>query len=411
MGRSSTALRVLVGGAAAATSAVLAAPVATADPGFPVGTDGNPAVRGEVVAPAAGLVVGPAAANGDPAPPDEGDVEDAKEAADAAQAEVDEVTGLLTAAEERLEALQTDVAEAVAAQERAAVEAARAETAALAAASALASARADREEADRALAGYAALMYMQGGDLQNLTAMLLTPPNAMSDVSFVLDKEAREYRDRLAEARSAAARAAVREARLAEAQAASAAALEVAAAARAALDREAEQAGAEAADLGARLEELTVRLEELQQHADDLAARRAEAVQREQADQREEAARSSDVPVLGLQTEAAPGTGPKAAQELARPMVAARGWDAGEFDCLVTLWHNESGWSWSATNPSSGAYGIPQSLPGWKMASAGSDWLTNPATQIRWGLGYIEGRYGSPCAALSAFYARFPHWY
>lgn len=405
MGRSSTALRSLVGGAAAAMSAVLAAPVANADPGLPQGTNGDPAVRSEAVAPAAGLPVAPAGVAADTAPPGEGDVEDAKDAADAARAEVDEVTGLLADAEEHLEALQTDVAQAVTAQELAAEEAARAEAAARAAAAALASARADREEADRALAGYAALMYMQGGDLQNLTAMLLTPPNAMSDVSFVLDKEAREYRDHLAEARSAAARAADREARLAEAQAASAAALEVAEEARAALDREAEQAGAKAAELGTRLEELTARLGELQQHADDLAARRADAVQRE------EAARSSDVPVLGMQTGGAPGTGPRAAQELARPMVAARGWGAGDFDCLVTLWHNESGWSWSATNPSSGAYGIPQSLPGWKMASAGSDWLTNPATQIRWGLGYIEGRYGSPCAALSAFYSRSPHWY
>ena len=59
----------------------------------------------------------------------------------------------------------------------------------------------------------------------------------------------------------------------------------------------------------------------------------------------------------------------------------------------------ESGWNPSAQNASSGAYGIPQSLPGSKMASAGADWATNPATQIKWGLGYIQDRYGSPCGA------------
>ncbi len=66
---------------------------------------------------------------------------------------------------------------------------------------------------------------------------------------------------------------------------------------------------------------------------------------------------------------------------------------------LVSLWNVESGWNVTASNPSSGAYGIPQALPGSKMASAGADWQTNGATQIRWGLGYIKSVYGSPCAA------------
>jgi hypothetical protein len=67
--------------------------------------------------------------------------------------------------------------------------------------------------------------------------------------------------------------------------------------------------------------------------------------------------------------------------------------------CLAELWNQESSWLWYADNPSSGAYGIPQSLPGSKMASAGSDWQTNPKTQIKWGLGYIQSVYGSPCDA------------
>ena len=68
------------------------------------------------------------------------------------------------------------------------------------------------------------------------------------------------------------------------------------------------------------------------------------------------------------------------------------------FGCLVDIWNRESGWRYDAENPS-GAYGIPQALPGSKMASAGADWQTNPATQIRWGLGYIKQLYGNPCNA------------
>ncbi|MDZ8201935.1 lytic transglycosylase domain-containing protein [Microbacterium sp. SSW1-59] len=90
---------------------------------------------------------------------------------------------------------------------------------------------------------------------------------------------------------------------------------------------------------------------------------------------------------------------PGSAQAIAYDMVAARGWGDGEFSCLVALWNKESGWRVNAYNASSGAYGIPQSLPGNKMASAGADWETNPATQIAWGLGYIGGRYGAPCGA------------
>ncbi|GMA86109.1 hypothetical protein GCM10025868_13590 [Angustibacter aerolatus] len=96
------------------------------------------------------------------------------------------------------------------------------------------------------------------------------------------------------------------------------------------------------------------------------------------------------------------------ARSIARRMLAARGW-SGQYSCLNSLWQKESGWSSSAANPSSGAYGIPQALPGRKMASAGSDWRTNAATQIEWGLGYIGDRYGTPCAAWS--HSRSHGWY
>jgi hypothetical protein len=75
------------------------------------------------------------------------------------------------------------------------------------------------------------------------------------------------------------------------------------------------------------------------------------------------------------------------------------GFKLDQFPCLDKLWKKESGWNHKAENPSSGAYGIAQALPPDKMESAGSDWETNPATQIEWGLSYIKGRYGSPCDA------------
>ncbi len=86
-------------------------------------------------------------------------------------------------------------------------------------------------------------------------------------------------------------------------------------------------------------------------------------------------------------------------QQMALGMLGSFGWSSSQFSCLVSLWARESGWNVNASNPSSGAYGIAQALPGSKMASAGADWATNAATQIRWGLGYIQQTYGSPCAA------------
>jgi hypothetical protein len=93
----------------------------------------------------------------------------------------------------------------------------------------------------------------------------------------------------------------------------------------------------------------------------------------------------------------------------ARALMSRYGFAASQFGCLDSLWVKESGWNYRATNPSSGAYGIPQSLPATKMASAGSDWRTNPTTQIRWGLNYIRDRYGSPCAAWA--HSQRTNWY
>jgi hypothetical protein len=98
---------------------------------------------------------------------------------------------------------------------------------------------------------------------------------------------------------------------------------------------------------------------------------------------------------------AKPATPSGSPQQIAQAMLGSYGWSASQFSCLQPLWNAESGWNASASNPSSGAFGIPQALPGSKMASAGADWQTNPATQIRWGLGYIRSVYGSPCSAWS----------
>jgi hypothetical protein len=96
---------------------------------------------------------------------------------------------------------------------------------------------------------------------------------------------------------------------------------------------------------------------------------------------------------------AAASPDPGSAQAYAYDAVQSRGWGEDQYSCLVSLWSRESGWRVNAMNSSSGAYGIPQALPGSKMASAGSDWETNAGTQIEWGLGYISGRYGTPCGA------------
>ena len=96
-------------------------------------------------------------------------------------------------------------------------------------------------------------------------------------------------------------------------------------------------------------------------------------------------------------------------REIAQALLPEFGFSSDQFSCLDSLWTKESGWDPYADNPTSSAYGIPQSLPGEKMASAGADWATNPATQIRWGLGYIQDRYGSPCSAWS--HSQAVNWY
>jgi hypothetical protein len=97
------------------------------------------------------------------------------------------------------------------------------------------------------------------------------------------------------------------------------------------------------------------------------------------------------------------------AQQIARSLLSGYGWSPSEqFGCLVNLWNKESGWNVHAANPS-GAYGIPQALPGSKMSTAGPDWQNNATTQIKWGLGYIKDRYSTPCGAWA--HSQSTGWY
>jgi flagellar biosynthesis GTPase FlhF len=96
-------------------------------------------------------------------------------------------------------------------------------------------------------------------------------------------------------------------------------------------------------------------------------------------------------------------------KEVAMNLLPDHGWSQSQFSCLEKLWNKESRWKVSADNPTSTAYGIPQALPGSRMAAYGKDWRTNPVTQIKWGLDYIEATYGSPCSAWGHSQAK--GWY
>jgi hypothetical protein len=117
------------------------------------------------------------------------------------------------------------------------------------------------------------------------------------------------------------------------------------------------------------------------------------------------AAATAGLVLASAPAHAATATAPAQAQAIAHKMIP----DAAQFKAFSSIVERESGWNVSATNSSSGAYGLVQALPGSKMASAGSDWKTNAATQIKWGLDYMKSRYGSPAAAWKFWQAN--GWY
>ena len=149
----------------------------------------------------------------------------------------------------------------------------------------------------------------------------------------------------------------------------------------------------------------------LAQHAFRLRLSQAHAAiaQRQAARKRPAGPAASKAAAQPGQTAARPGQTAAAAvpaasgspRQVAQAMLGSFGWSSSQFSCLDPLWEHESRWSVTAANPGSGAFGIPQALPGSRMASAGPDWQTSAATQITWGLRYIRDTYGSPCAAWS----------
>lgn len=154
-----------------------------------------------------------------------------------------------------------------------------------------------------------------------------------------------------------------------------------------------------------------------------VAAQKAEQQRKRAAAAAAQAAASASADTGGGSTSASGGSGtsypstggvvvdPAAAQAYARSALGSYGWGDDQFSCLVSLWTQESGWRANALNASSGAYGIPQSLPAEKMSAAGADWRTNANTQINWGLAYIKSAYGSPCGAWGHEMSVNPHWY
>ncbi|TDE09093.1 lytic transglycosylase domain-containing protein [Jiangella asiatica] len=156
---------------------------------------------------------------------------------------------------------------------------------------------------------------------------------------------------------------------------------------------EAQVAAEEAARAKAEAEAKAKAEAEARARAEAEAAARAEAERQAAA---EEAARSLERAI----------DDPKSA---ARTLMADYGWGDDQFSCLDSLWIRESNWRHTAENPSSGAYGIPQSLPASKMSRFGDDYRSNPVTQIEWGLWYIEDRYGTPCEAWA--HSEATGWY
>ncbi|MER5742144.1 transglycosylase SLT domain-containing protein [Streptomyces sp. NPDC059913] len=141
------------------------------------------------------------------------------------------------------------------------------------------------------------------------------------------------------------------------------------------------------------------------QAAKDAKSKKAAAEQRVEQERKEKEERANRSSVRSASSFATQGSYSAAdVQAIARQMVPA-----DQFQCFSNIVNHESTWNYRASNPSSGAYGLVQALPGSKMASAGADWQTNPATQIKWGLNYMNGRYGSPCGAWSFWQQH--NWY
>ncbi|AZK96273.1 MULTISPECIES: aggregation-promoting factor C-terminal-like domain-containing protein [Streptomyces] len=158
----------------------------------------------------------------------------------------------------------------------------------------------------------------------------------------------------------------------------------------------AEQAGAQAAaaeTTAKKSAEESARIAAAKAAKDKKAAAEAKAKkEREEAKERAERSKARDASSFTAKASYSISE----VKDIARQMMSA-----GDFQCFSNIVTKESGWRYTATNPSSGAYGLVQAYPATKMATAGADWRTNPATQIKWGLSYMKERYDSPCGAWS----------
>ena len=151
-----------------------------------------------------------------------------------------------------------------------------------------------------------------------------------------------------------------------------------------------------------------IKSETSQDEINEIIEKKKKAYEKKKAE--EEAARKARERAKNQSTTNSSSQNRSALQEYAYNLVInTYGWSEYDFDCLVKLWNRESGWNPNAHNKSSGAHGIPQSLPASKMASEGNDYYTNGYTQIRWGLKYIKGRYGSPANAWA--HSQKTGWY
>ncbi|MEO6790339.1 MAG: hypothetical protein ABI249_03690 [Ornithinibacter sp.] len=344
-------------------------------------------------------------------PPSDVDAARAAEAAAAQkvaalQARYDEASAALSAVQAQVSEASTAYATAVADLERVTTtaDAARAQATLTAKAADL---------ADRRVRDDAASAYMQGAGPMNQWAIYLSADGLQEFMDLHADLEAigSVHQGHLVDATLSASAAATDRSAAESAQAQQTGATTKVEAELVAVQQEAVDAGEAASRIQTQQQEMLV----------ELAAARKSTLEAEQARLEElaSAAKAAGGAFGGgrgtLPLVSSGGSAELTAAQL-DPRSVARAMldpslDASQWGCLDRLWFAESGWRWSASNPSSGAYGIPQSLPGSKMASAGADWLVNPSTQIAWGLGYIESRYGTPCAAWQAFLSRSPHWY
>ncbi|MFF2348351.1 transglycosylase SLT domain-containing protein [Kitasatospora sp. NPDC058115] len=203
---------------------------------------------------------------------------------------------------------------------------------------------------------------------------------------------------------AATAALAVPDSGTAVAEAPAAAVVDTAAQAQAEADARA-QADAQAAAAAAAAQAQAQAQAEADAAAQAQAAAQAEAEAKAQADAKAKA----DAAAAASRSQERSALNSKPSYSGSPREIAAQIVPAGQLQCFNNIVSRESSWNVTATNPSSGAYGLVQALPGSKMASAGSDWRTNPVTQIKWGLNYMNSRYGSPCGAWAFWQSH--HWY